>query len=171
MSKLGLNRLREISNFLLRLARFRVRCRRCGGWFWTQFAAADLKKSDTMRTLLFLLPVVLVGCSSFGSRPVTQREILKQSQVEIARREPWASDAAIFVENPGELSRMIWKVRAGAFDYSDYPHYKGIYFVPGTERELRFTRDGCLMSYADRGNRCRTAVTTAQAEMLMVPEK
>lgn len=124
-----------------------------------------------MRTLLFLLPVVLAGCSSFGSHSVTQREILRQSQVEIARREPWAPDAAIFVENPGELSRMIWKVRAGAFDYSDYPHYKGIYFVPGTERELRFTRDGCLMSYTDRASRCLTAVTTGQADLLTVPGK
>lgn len=124
-----------------------------------------------MRIFLFLLPVVLAGCSSFGSRSVTQREILKQSQVEIARREPWAANAAIFVENPGELSRLIWKVRAGAFDDSDYPHYKGIYLIPGTERELRFTRAGCLMSYSDRGNRCLTAVTSGQAEMLMVPEK
>ena len=124
-----------------------------------------------MRTLLFLLPVVLAGCSSLGSHPVTQREILRQSQLEIARREPWSASAAVLVQNPGELSRMIWKVKAGAFDYSDYPHYKGIYFVPGTERELRFTRDGCLMSYTDRGSRCLTAVSDGQTEMVMVPGK
>ncbi len=121
-----------------------------------------------MRALLFFLPAVLTGCSSFGSHSVTQREILKQSQLEIARRESWAGAAAIIVENPGELSRLTWKVRAGAFDYSDYPHYKGIYFVPGTERELRFTRDGCLMSYTDRGSRC---LTTGHAEMALFPGK
>ena len=66
---------------------------------------------------------------------------------------------------------MIWKVKAGAFDYSDYPHYKGIYFVPGTERELRFTRDGCLMSYTDHGSRCLAAGTTGQADILTASGK
>ena len=124
-----------------------------------------------MRTLLFLLPVLLAGCSSTTVYSVSQREILKRSQAEIARREPWADTAAIIVQNPQDFSRMTWKVRAGAFDFSDYPPYRGIYFVPGTERELRFNNDGCLTSYADRGNRCLTAGTTGATEMLMLPEK
>ncbi len=122
-----------------------------------------------MRTLPYLLPLVLAGCSS--TFPVSQREILRQSQVEIARREPWAARAAVFVQNPDEMSRLTWKVRAGALDDSSFPHYKGIYFVPGTERELRFTRKGCLMSYTDRGNRCLTSDTTDASEILMAPEK
>jgi hypothetical protein len=36
------------------------------------------------------------------------------------------------------------------------PSYKGIYLVPGTERELKFTRSGCLVAYIDRGNYCLT---------------
>ena len=61
-------------------------------------------------------------------------------------------------------------LEADAFS-PDYLHNRGASFVPGTERELRFTRDGCLMSHTDRGNRCLTAVTTNQAEMLTVPGK
>ncbi len=123
-----------------------------------------------MRALLYLLPLVLAGCGS-SSSSVSQREILKRSQAEIARREPWAETAAVFVQNPGEISRINWKVRAGAFDYSDYPRYQGIYLVAGTERELRFTPGGCLTSYADCGNHCLTAATTDSTGIPMAPEK
>lgn len=124
-----------------------------------------------MRALLFLLPVVVVGCSASSSYTATQREILKRSKVEIARREPWADSAVVIVQNPDDFSRMTWKVRAGAFDYSDYPSYKGIYFVEGSERELRFSTDGCLTGYTALGNRCATAVTTDATAVLMAPEK
>lgn len=112
-----------------------------------------------MRALLILLAVVLAGCAN-SSYPVSQRQILKQSQAEIAQREPWAATAAIFVvESPGDSLYFWrhpwkWQVKAGAFDFSDYPRYTGIDFVPGTERELRFTADGCLTDYIDRGSRC-----------------
>lgn len=118
-----------------------------------------------MRALLFLIPVVLAGCGN-SSNPVSQRQILRQSQAEIARREPWANNAAIFVvEDPDDSvyfwrHAWKWKVRAGAFNYGDYPRYQGIDFVPGTERELRFTQDGCLIDYIDRGNRCIRPAST-----------
>lgn len=109
-----------------------------------------------MRALLLLFPVVLASCGHL----TTQREILKRSQAEISRREPWAATAAIIVTNPGETSRLSWKVKAGAVDYSAYhPKYKGTYFVSGTERELRFTRDGCLIGYDYAGSRCATPDT------------
>lgn len=130
-------------------------------------ATSNSRKSNIMRALLFLLPVVLVGC---GSYTVSQREILKRSKAEIARREPWADNAVIIVKNPDDFSRMTWKVRAGAFDDSDYPSYKGIYFVEGTERELKFSKDGCLTEYTDPGSRCAT-VPTDSTGVLMVPEK
>jgi hypothetical protein len=110
-----------------------------------------------MRALSCILPIVLVGCCDIGSfttHTATQREILKKSQAEIARREPWADTATIIIKNPDDFSRMVWKVKAGAFDYSDYPSYKGIYFVEGTERELRFTTDGCLTRYAAPRSAC-----------------
>ncbi len=108
-------------------------------------------KSTIMRALLFLLPVVLVSCGPLAS----QREILKRAQAEINQREPWGATAAVFVTNPGENYRVNWKVKAGAVDYSAYhPAYKGTYFVSGTERELRFTRDGCLIGYEYAGSRC-----------------
>ncbi len=122
-----------------------------------------------MRALLFVLPALLVGC---GSNLTNQREILKRSQVEIDRREPWSRTAAIFVTNPGDYDRFTWKVKAGALDYSAYhPIYRGTYFIPGTERELRFTRDGCLMSYDQVGSRCPVEGVTDSSQVLMAPEK
>lgn len=104
-----------------------------------------------MRALLLFLPVVFASCGHLTS----QREILKRSQAEISQREPWAATAGIFVTNPGENYRVNWKVKAGAVDYSAYhPKYKGTYFVSGTERELCFTRDGCLIGYEYAGSRC-----------------
>ncbi|MES2923514.1 MAG: hypothetical protein V4819_18305 [Verrucomicrobiota bacterium] len=125
-----------------------------------------------MRALLVILPVVLAGCSTDSTNySISQREILKRSQAEIARREPWAGTAAIIVQNPGEISRVTWKVRAGAYDFSDYPRYNGIYFVPGTERELRFSSDGCLTKYSNPRRPCETVVTDDSAQMVMIPEK
>lgn len=125
-----------------------------------------------MRALPFLLAVVLAGCANTPTiYSTSQRQILKQSQEEIARREPWAGTAAIFVTNPGEISRLTWKVRAGAYDFSDYPNYRGINFIPGTERELRFTANGCLTSYTDRGNHCLTGGAADSAEIPMFPGK
>ena len=127
-----------------------------------------------MRAILFLLPVLLAGCNSSGdinSFSVTQREIFKRSQAEIDRREPWSGTAAIFVKNAGDYSRSVWKVRAGALDYSAYSPYKGVYLIPGTERELRFTRDGCLIGYSSVRDRCAAAAVTDSTEVLMIPEK
>lgn len=127
-----------------------------------------------MRAFLCFLSLVLAACgpqkSIVSQRDlVSQRAILKQSQAEIAWREPWARNAAIFIKQvPDSPTRLTWRVSAGAFDYSDYPRYKGIHLVPGTERELRFTRSGCLVAYIDRGNYCLAA---AAAGAQMVPEK
>lgn len=109
-----------------------------------------------MRVLLLFLPVVLAGCVS-NMRPVSQREVLKQSQVEIARRESWSPRAAVFVDDTGDFVRRTWVVRAGEFDFSEYPHYTGIHFVHGTERELVFDGTGCLISYENISNPCLTS--------------
>src|SRR6478609_2311487 len=104
-----------------------------------------------MRALLVLLPLVLVSCGHL----VTQREILKRSQAEVSQREPWAATAAYFITTPADDSHVFWKIKAGAVDYSAYhPHYKRTYFVSGTERELCFSRDGCLLGYRYIGGRC-----------------
>ena len=104
-----------------------------------------------MRALVFSLPVLLGSCTNLV---ISQREILQRSQDEIARREGWSETAAIFVEQTPDDFRFTWKVKAGAFDYSEYPSWRGIRFVPGTERELRFTRDGCLVRYDRQQSRC-----------------
>jgi hypothetical protein len=124
-----------------------------------------------MRAFLCLFPVVLAGCATTSSYPVSQREILRQSQVEIARREPWAPMAAIFARESDDFSVVAWKVKAGAYERSDYPNFKGIYFVPGTERELQFSRSGCLLGYIDRGNRCVSTETTVASDTLYYPSK
>ncbi len=121
-----------------------------------------------MRAFLWILPVIFAGCSTYTA---SQREILKRSQAEIELREPWSASAAVFVINPNVSERYNWKVKAGALDYSAYrPTYKGIYFVPGTERELTFTPDGCLSGYSYSGSPC-TAVDTGDAGAIMFSEK
>jgi hypothetical protein len=104
-----------------------------------------------MRALALLFPLVFGSCANVV---ISQDEILKRSQAEIARREGWSDKAAILVEQrPGDY-RFTWKVKAGAFDFSDYPSYRGIRFLPGTERELVFTKDGCLLGYHRHQSRC-----------------
>lgn len=116
-----------------------------------------------MRALAIFLPVLFGSCANVV---VSQREILQRSQDEIALREGWSDTAAIFVEQTPDDYRFTWKVKAGAFDYSDYPSWRGIRFVPGTERELKFTRDGCLVRYDRHRSRCpRTAVYTAAPDV------
>jgi hypothetical protein len=128
-----------------------------------------------MRTILLSLPALLPSCMMIETQPevASQRDILKQSQAVIASHEPWSRDAAIFVvQKPDALLYRTWKVKAGAFDFSDYPSYKGTYFVRGTERELRFTSKGCLISYSYAGNPClTTVVSTDTREVLLVPAK
>lgn len=104
-----------------------------------------------MRALLFLFPLLFASCAGI----VSQREILKRSKAEIAAREPWADTAVILVEQkPDDYLRLTWRVSAGAFDLSEYPKWTDLNLVPGTERELCFTRDGCLLRYSEVGSRC-----------------
>ena len=126
-----------------------------------------------MRALLLLLPIVplLFSSCGIGKTAASQRQILRQSKAEIAMREPWADDAAIFIEEDDDFWLHTWKVRAGAFDFSDYPKYTGIHLVPGTQRELIFTNDGCLIRYIDRSSRCASAATYESTGSLMVSEK
>lgn len=111
-----------------------------------------------MRAIAFLLPVLLASCGNL----VTQREILIRAKAEVAAREPWADSAVILVEQKPSAEEgwfsydgwFAWVVRAGEWDYSEYPSYKGINLVPGTERQLKFSRDGCLIGYAEKNSRC-----------------
>lgn len=104
-----------------------------------------------MRPLLFLTPVLLASCGNL----VSQREILRRSQAEVASRESWSDTAFILIdEKPDDLLQFHWVVKAGSLDNSDYPRYTGLNFVPGTERKLRFTREGCLIGYGYNGSRC-----------------
>lgn len=130
-----------------------------------------------MRTIAFLLPVLIASCAPM----VTQREILIRSKAEVAAREPWADTAVLLVEEKPSMEDgwfswtgwFTWVVRAGAWDYSEYPSYKGINMVPGTERELRFTRDGCLVGYDEQTSRCPrpgfVSVPTTTTEVRVVP--
>jgi hypothetical protein len=112
-----------------------------------------------MRALAVLFPVVLASCGSL----VSQNDIFEQSRAELARREPWAENATILIrESPGDL-RLTWKVSAGSFDYSRPPGAHGLRLVPGTERELKFTRDGCLLGYSSPSQRCLSYGTGAAA--------
>jgi hypothetical protein len=115
------------------------------------------------RVLLFLSPIVLASCGGL----VTQREIIEHTQAEIASRESWSDTAVILVDQKPNDWQYTWRVSAGAFDYTDYPNYRGIRMIPGTRRELCFSRDGCLMGYFDATGRCEVvsdAVWSAPSE-------
>ena len=103
-----------------------------------------------MRAPHLLLVLVLAGCGP----AISQREILNRSKIEVSSREPWSDTAFIIVEKEPSDYRYTWEVRAGAYDYSATRGFHGIHLVPGTERSLTFTRDGCLIGYADRSDRC-----------------
>ena len=112
-----------------------------------------------MRSLIFLSPLVLLAsCADL----VSQREILRRAQIEVAARESWANDAFVIIEEkPDTPLRITWQVKAGELDRSESPKYQGIHIVPGTERKLRFTRGGCLVSYAYAGSPCLYPPTSA----------
>lgn len=104
-----------------------------------------------MRSLvLFLFPVLLASCGT----TVTQNEIFAQARNEIARRETWSDNATILIEQHPDEFHLTWRAVAGSFDYSQAPTARGIRVVPGTEREMRFTREGCLMSYSNPTSPC-----------------
>ncbi len=105
-----------------------------------------------MRAFLGLAPLLLASCGTL----VSQNDIFAQAQNEIARRESWADSATLLIHERPSAWQLTWEVSAGSFDYSQAPGMKGLRLVPGTERELRFTRDGCLLGYHDPGHRCLT---------------
>ena len=104
-----------------------------------------------MRWLLSIpFMFVLVGCAETASQP----QILAASKAAVANRESWSEHAYVKIDKvPGAIDPR-WKVSAGAFDSSSYPDYRGIRAQPGTERQLRFTRDGCLITYRDGSSPC-----------------
>lgn len=122
-----------------------------------------------MRAILAFLPLLLASCGTL----VTQNDIFEQSRRELARREPWADQATILIQERPDAWQLTWKVSAGSFDYAQRPGAQGLRVVPGTERELRFTRDGCLLGYHYPGNRClnRGGSSQAPAESWAAPAK
>ena len=118
-----------------------------------------------MRWLLFTpLVLILSGCVDTTS----QSHILQRAKAEVAKRESWSEQAFIRVENRPNRKYttwkdMTWKVSAGAFDYTGYPNYQGVRVIAGTERELKFSRDGCLVGYREVNRSCgfKTQTTTS----------
>ncbi len=109
-----------------------------------------------MRPLL-LLPLALVSASCVGTS--SQRTILQRAKAEVAMRESWSDTAYIRIEEVPRGGCLTWKVSAGAFDGSDYPEYKGPYVLPGTERTLCFSKNGCLLSYKYPNISCTRATS------------
>lgn len=103
-----------------------------------------------MRALLLLFPALLASCGPV----VSQREVLGRARAEVVLRESWGDSALILVDERPNFAWSTWKVKAGAMDYSGYPTYEGLDFLPGTERELQFTRNGCLIQYDHRISGC-----------------
>jgi len=98
------------------------------------------------------LMLVLGSCAD----RVSQAYILDRARAEIAAREGWAHLAYVRIDRapgvePRRLRDRVWKLSACALDQSSYPEYDGINPIPGSQRTLVFTRDGCLIDY--RGSR------------------
>lgn len=120
-----------------------------------------------MRPFLFLLPVLLPSCGTV----VTQDEIFQQARVELSQREAWSDNAVIVIQHRPDEWHLTWRVSAGSFDYSEPPSASGIRAVPGTERELWFTREGCLLDYAQRESRCLSQYRPVASETEALPPK
>lgn len=112
-----------------------------------------------MRAILLLLPLLFASCGT----AVSQRDVLGRARAEVALRESWADSAMVVVKERPAFAWSTWKIRAGAVDYSDYPVYEGLDVVPGTERELQFTRAGCLIQYDGRTSGCAARYQPAPA--------
>ncbi|MGB6223002.1 hypothetical protein [Haloferula sp.] len=126
-----------------------------------------------MRRLLFIpLALLFSGCGNTTS----QSDILARAKAEVSKRENWSEQAYIRVDNRPSPDYIFWRdltweVSAGAFDYSGYPKYNGINVLPGTERELRFTRDGCLIEYKNSLHRCADGYNATEKTVVYAPEK
>lgn len=126
-----------------------------------------------MRYLIFL-PLIFIfsGCAT----PTSQSNILAQAKAEVSKRENWGDRAVIRVEKKPDNQYMYWrdinwKVSAGAFNFSDYPSYNGTRVIPGTERELTFTRGGCLTGYKDVNRSCAIGSPAQPAPAPSLPVK
>ncbi|MCH7226333.1 hypothetical protein [Haloferula sp. A504] len=103
-----------------------------------------------MRSILLLIPALLASCGP----TISQREVLGRARAEVAVRETWADSALIKVRKRPAFPWSHWKIQAGQLDESNYPLYEGLDLVPGTERELRFSRSGCLVRYGENLTGC-----------------
>jgi hypothetical protein len=111
-----------------------------------------------MRAILLFLPLCFLSCAP----TISQREVLGRARAEVAARETWSDSALIRVTNTPSFLWSKWEIEAGRIDDSSFPVYEGLDMVPGTERELKFARNGCLVSYNHNpsgcSNRYRTVV-------------
>ncbi|MFC7339003.1 hypothetical protein ACFQY0_17535 [Haloferula chungangensis] len=117
-----------------------------------------------MRYLLFL---PLIFAFSACTTPTSQSHVLEQAKAEVSKRESWGDQAYIRIDRRPDPEYMYWrdytwKVSAGAVDYSDYPSYNGTRVIPGTEREMKFSRSGCLVSYKHATNECAVNYSAPQ---------
>ena len=92
--------------------------------------------------------LVLSSCRALPASPPSQRDIYNAAMKEVdAHREIWSHDSA--GNNPIQNPRDgTWVITVGKIDMRhtliDIPTPA---FLPGTVRELRFSRDGALISY------------------------
>lgn len=112
-----------------------------------------------MRRLLLLLPVLLASCGP----AISQREVLGRAKAEVALREPWADSALVVVKKKPAFAWSLWKIQAGQLDDSSFPIYEGLDMLPGTERQLLFARNGCLVRYEERTSGCADRYRMAPA--------
>jgi len=94
--------------------------------------------------LLAFVALLFSSCATTPPREATRSEIESLSQRAIAKRETWGGTPyCTAVQDPFDGT---WRVEAHAID-SAHPDCGCVLFVPGTRREILFSRSGRLISY------------------------
>jgi hypothetical protein len=100
---------------------------------------------NRLRYALFILAVIgTSSCATTEHRQVTKTDIETQTIRLIARREHWAGKPYVLANQ--DKYDGTWRVEAHAHD----PRHTDcgcVLFMPGTRREILFSRSGRLISY------------------------
>lgn len=97
-----------------------------------------------MRTLFIIAVMSLCSCATRETQPISRNDIKEKATRLIARREHWEGTPYLNVQQ--DQPDGTWRVEAHAFD-PRHTECGCILFVPGTRREILFSRSGRFISY------------------------
>ena len=102
---------------------------------------------NPMNSALFIIAILaLSSCAAPPRHEATKGEIENTAKRLITRRESWAAKAQLRLDARQDESDGTWRVTADALD-PRHTECGCLLFVPGSSRELLFSRSGRLISY------------------------